>query len=114
MKGRTDSTITVGFKKLAKDVEDKLSYFVEVAGDGSENAQGSCDGRLSECTVSRLSPGRAYDITVKSCIAAALEVCSDASDVSTFKTLPQGKTAWNMPAALHKRSNHSSVTHFCC
>ncbi len=114
MKQRTDSTITVGFKKLAEDVEDKLSYFVEVAGDGSESAQESCDGRLSECTVSRLSPGRAYDITVKSCIAAALEVCSDASDVSKIKTLPQVKNEWNMSAALHKRSNYSSVTHFCC
>ncbi len=114
MKERTHSTIKVGFKKLAEDVENKLSYFVEVAGDGSESAEKSCDGGLSECTVSRLSPGRAYDITVKSCIATALQVCSDASDVSTFKTLAQGKTEWNMPAALHKRSNYSRVTHFCC
>ncbi len=90
MKERTHSTITVGFEKLAKNVNNKLSYSIEVNGDGSGNVQKSCDGSTKECTIANLLPGRPYGITVKSCIVAAPGVCSIPSNEATIKPLPNG------------------------
>ncbi len=89
---RTASAITVGFTKLAEDVGNKLSYSVEVTGSGSENAQKSCDERVSECTASNLLPGRPYGFSIISCIKGSTPVvCSVASGVTTTTALPQGK-----------------------
>ncbi len=88
MKRRTDTSIIVGFVKRPEDVHDKLSYNVDV---DSGNAHTNCDRTTAECTISRLSPGRQYRITVSSCIAASSQVCSDPSNEATIKTLPNGK-----------------------
>ncbi len=88
--------MTVGFVKISEGT-DPLFYKVDVTGDGSQGAQKECTGSLSECTVSNLSPGRSYGITVTACITGTSPVvCSDASDVTTLKTTPQGKTKGNM------------------
>ncbi len=88
MKHRTDTSIIVGFVKRPEDVHDKLSYNVAV---DSGNAHTNCDRTTAECTISRLSPGRKYLITVTSCIVAHPRVCSDPSNEATIKTLPSGK-----------------------
>ncbi len=95
MKSRTDISITVGFVKISKGTN-QLTYKEGVTGDGSQGAQQECNDNLSECTVSNLSPGRPYGITVTSCITGTSPpVCSDASDMTTVKTTPQGKTKGN-------------------
>ncbi len=90
MKARTDSSITVKFVKITEGTS-PLTYSVNVTGHGSLNVHRNCDDQASECTVSNLSPGRPYDITVMSCITGTTPiVCSDASDAATIKTLPKG------------------------
>ncbi len=89
---RTASTITVGFTKFAEDVGNKLSYSVEITGSGSENAQKSCDERVSECTASNLLPGRPYGFSITPCFKGSTPVlCSVASDVTSITALPKGK-----------------------
>ncbi len=91
MKTRTDSSITVKFIKKQGGAN-RLSYYIKATGSGSEHARNTCDERTSECSVENLSPGRPYDITVKSCITGASStVCSDPSEAATIKALPRGK-----------------------
>ncbi len=89
MKTRTAESITVKFVKISEGAS-QLSYSVSVTGAGSHSAQTNCDEIAEECTVSHLSSGLPYGITVKSCISGTF-VCSDPSAAATIKTLPRGK-----------------------
>ncbi len=91
MNTRTDGSIIINFAKLSEDTGNNLSYFVEVTGAGSEGAQNNCEVGTSTCTVTQLSPGLTYDISVKSCIEASPLICSVASEVAKIKTLPKGE-----------------------
>ncbi len=89
LKTRTADSITIQFIKIP-DGAVQLSYSVSVSGIGSDHAQSACVG--TECTVSTLSSGRMYDITVKACITGiSPPVCSDASNAAKIQTLPNGK-----------------------
>ncbi len=91
MKARTDSSITVKFTKIAEGTS-PLTYSVNVTGHGSLTSHKNCGGTIDECTLSNLSPGRPFDITVMSCITGTTPiVCSDASTAATIKTLPKGR-----------------------
>ncbi len=100
MKGRTDSSITVGFVKLPEDNGNTLSYSVQVTGPSAGHTESNCNAASSECTIPRLLPGRTYDISVTSCITASSTVCSVASNVAKIATLPKGKETERIVALI--------------
>ncbi len=91
MKTRTATSITVSFTPI-REGSKRLVYSVETTGIGSEHAVQSCNVALMECTVSNLSPGRQYHLTMTACINdTPPKICSDVSDPAVIKTVPEGK-----------------------
>ncbi len=91
MKTRTATSITVSFTPIMEGSQ-PLFYSVETTGIGSEHSVQICNVVFLECTVSNLSPGRQYLLTMTACINdTPPKICSDASDAAAIKTVPEGK-----------------------
>ncbi len=87
LKSRSASSIVVTFDKLSED-KGRLTYKVDVSGYAANNAKKKCS--VTSCTVTGLSSGRAYSLSVTACFKSDTGVCGDASPKLLIYTLPKG------------------------
>ncbi len=72
-----------------KDLSGKFRYFYQIT--GPVDIQGECLGNRRINTVPGLQSGQIYNISIKACVAANPEVCSEYSPVLETATIPERK-----------------------
>ncbi len=72
-----------------KDLSGEFRFFYQIT--GSVDIQRECIGNRGINTVPGLQSGQLYNISIKACVAANPEVCSEYSPVLETATIPERK-----------------------
>ncbi len=74
-----------------EDLAGELRFFYQIT--GPVDIRGKCLGNRGINTVPGLQSGQIYNISIKACVAASPEVCSEYSPVLETATIPERKFA---------------------
>ncbi len=86
----TTTTIKASFTKVPED-KNQLTYQLQAKDTAGATKKGTCVIDTGICTVSGLTPGRKYVLTVKACISQDTSICGASSDATNSYTIPRSK-----------------------
>ncbi len=84
----TTTTVTASFATVQKE-KGQLTYQMQAKDTAGVIKSGQCVIATKICTVSGLTPGRKYILSVKACISTAISICGELSDEAISYTIPQ-------------------------